>query len=180
MIRFERIKNCKHTLYTYGENVLIDSFPRNEYRNIDEIKEYINSNKLFHFNIILKGNIPIGILTYWTLNECCYIEHFAIESEKRNNGYGKSVLDELKKIIQGRIVLEVEMPLNKIGSRRINFYEREGFKLYKMPYFQPPYRKEDNCLPMMIMAHGKEINDELFTRIRNSIYQEVYRYKLMK
>lgn len=178
MIRIERIINWKHPHYTYGENVLKDSFPTNEYRNLDELREYINNNNQFHFNLILDDNTPIGIISYWLLDEYCYVEHFAIEQDKRNSGYGKCVLSELKQLIQECIVLEVEMPEDEITRRRIKFYERAGFTLYNKPYFQPAYRKEDKPLPMLIMVYGKEISDEEFITIRDNIYKEVYHYTL--
>lgn len=180
MIRTERIINWKHPLYIYGEKIMKDSFPMNEYRDLEELREYISNNNQFHFNLILDDNTPIGIITYWLIDECCYVEHLAIEQGKRNSGYGKSILSDLKQRIQGRIVLEVEMPEDEITRRRIKFYERAGFKLYNKPYYQPPYRKEDKPLPMLIMAYGKEISDNEFKNIRDNIYKEVYHYTLRK
>lgn len=178
MIRIERIINWRDPHYKYGELVLRESFPTNEYRDLTELRKYVNSNNLFHFNLILDDNTPIGIITYWLLDACCYVEHFAIEQSKRNSGYGEKVLSKLKQLVEERIVLEVEMPEDEITKRRIKFYERAGFTLYNKPYFQPPYRKEDKPLPMLIMAYGKEIINKEFIDIRNIIYKEVYHYTL--
>ena len=176
MISFIPIKDSKHPLYAYSEKILVQSFPKNEYRDLDQLKEYINSNALFNCNIIIDNDKPIGIINYWTFKHFCYVEHFAIDSTKRNQGYGRKVLEILKKKIEKPIVLEVETPDTEIAIRRISFYERAGLKLYEQPYSQPPYRKEDDLLPMRIMAYGKELSDDEFALIKETIYKEVYNY----
>lgn len=176
MISFIPIKDSKHPLYTYSEKILVESFPKNEYRDLAQQKEYINSNALFSCNIIIDNDKPIGIINYWTFNHFCYIEHFAIDSAKRNQGYGKMVLEILKEKIKNPIILEVETPDTEIAIRRISFYKRVGLKLYNQPYLQPPYRREDDLLPMRIMVYGKELSDDEFSFIKRTIYKEVYNY----
>ena len=97
MISFIPIKENKHPLYAYSEKILVQSFPKNEYRDLDQQKENINRNALFNCNIIIDNEEPIGIINYWTFDSFCYIEHFAIDSTKRNQGYGRKVLEILKK-----------------------------------------------------------------------------------
>ena len=42
-----------------------------------------------------------------------------------------------------------------MAIRRIGFYQRQGFKLWKNDYLQPPYKEGDDfSLPLYIMAHG--------------------------
>ena len=176
MISFIPIKDSEHPLYTYSEKILVQSFPKNEYRELPQQKENVNSNALFSCNIIIANENPIGIINYWTFNDFCYIEHFAIDSAKRNQGYGKKVLDKFKEKIGKPFVLEVEMPDNEIAIRRVHFYERAGLKLYHKPYLQPPFRKEDDFIPMYIMAYGKELTDEDFSLMKQIIYKEVYNY----
>ena len=160
MISFVPIKDSEHPLYTYSEKILVESFPKNEYRDLLQQKENVNSNALFSC----------------TFNDFCYIEHFAIDSAKRNQGYGKKVLEKLKEEIGKPFVLEVEMPDNEIAIRRVHFYERVGLKLYHKPYLQPPFRKGDDFIPMYIMAYGKELTDEDFSLMKQIIYKVVYDY----
>ena len=176
MISFIPIKDSEHPLYTYSEKILVQSFPKNEYRELPQQKENVNSNALFSCNIIIANESPIGIINYWTFNDFCYIEHFAIDSAKRNQGYGKKVLDKFKEKIGKPFVLEVEIPDNEIAIRRVHFYERAGLKLYHKPYLQPPFRKGDDFIPMYIMVYGKELTDEDFSLMKQIIYKEVYDY----
>ena len=105
MISFVPIKDSEHPLYTYSEKILVQSFPKNEYRDLPQQKENVNSNALFSCNIIIANENPIGIINYWTFNDFCYIEHFAIDSSTRNQGYGKKVLEKLKEEIGKPFVL---------------------------------------------------------------------------
>ena len=176
MISFIPIKDSEHPLYTYSEKILVESFPKNEYRDLLQQKENVNSNTLFSCNIIIANENPIGIINYWTFNDFYYIEHFAIDSAKRNQGYGKKVLEKLKEEIGKPFVLEVETPDNEIAIRRVHFYERAGLKLYDKPYLQPPFRNGDDFIPMRIMAYGKELTDKELSIMKQIIYKEVYDY----
>lgn len=174
MIALKKINKSNDPLYKYNENLIIESFPPNEYRDLSQQRDYTNNNRLFHPHIILWQNEPIGILNYWLFQTCCYVEHFAIDSKKRNLGYGAKALSLLKESINECIVLEVELPEDDVAIKRIYFYERAGFKLYDKEYYQPPYRKKDSYFPMRIMAYGNSINDEDFNQIKSTIYKEVY------
>lgn len=176
MISLIPIKDSKHPLYAYSENILVTSFPKDEYRDLTQQKEYTNSNALFNCHVITDNDKPIGIINYWRFNQFCYIEHFAIDSALRNQGYGKMVLELLKEKINKPIILEVEVPDTEIAIRRISFYKRTGLKLCNQPYLQPPYRKEDDFIPMRIMVYGSELNDDDFALIKSIIYKEVYNY----
>lgn len=174
MISFKRIEKSDDPLYEYGEKLISQSFPLNEYRDLSVQRDYTDNNDLFYPHIILYKNKPIGIINYWLFPECCYIEHLAIDPEKRNLGYGEKVLTLLRESIKKTIVLEVELPNNDFARRRISFYERAGFKLYNKEYTQPPYRENEDYFPLRIMAYGKNINDEDFENIKSIIHKEVY------
>ena len=129
---------------------------------------------MFYNNIILENDVPIGIVSFWNFNDFYYIEHFAISPDYRNGGYGKKVLEYLNQQISAPIVLEVELPETEMSKRRINFYKRIGYKLIQEEYYQPPYRKQDNKLPMFLMVYdqNQEITD--FTPIKKKLYKYVY------
>ena len=75
-------------------------------------------------------------------------------------------------------VLEVEMPADDLSRRRIAFYERNGFTLWRdCAYMQPPYRPEDAPLPMLLMVKGNLSPEEDFQRVKQTIHREVYGVK---
>lgn len=174
MIELKRIttKDCQH--YNYVENLLIASFPVEEYRDLHILKEYANTRTDFYCNIILDDSVSVGFLTYWDLEDFYYIEHFAIDPQLRNGGYGQKVLEDLDRHIRKNIVLEVERPTEEVAQRRIRFYQKLGYALWEKEYVQPPYRMGYKELPMYLMAKGDLIPDKDFERIKKLIYRKVY------
>ena len=175
MLRLQRISTADKELYDFMEQLMIASSPPEEYRALDQLRLYTDTQPAFHNNVILDDETPIGLFTYWDFGAFCYGEHFAIDPARRNGGYGKRALEELCRIVHPRpIVLEVEMPVEEMAQRRINFYRRQGFKLWDNPYRQPPYKPGDGYLPMQIMAYGDIDPEQSFEKVRDCIYRHVY------
>jgi GNAT superfamily N-acetyltransferase len=173
-VELRQIHTTDEIYYSFVEKVLIDSFPSNEYRDLDDFRLYSDTKSIFHNNIILEKDKLVGLITYWDFHDFCYIEHFAIEKSMRGKGYGAFALYLLKKIINTPIVLEVELPINDITVRRIRFYHRQGFSSWDNYYEQPPYRPTDKSYPMMLMASGNLSHETNFKKIKHTIYKEVY------
>ena len=174
MIRFQPITTSDVQHYKFMEELLVESFPPEEYRELEHLREYTDRIGNFHNNIIFDDDLPIGFITYWDFDEFYYVEHFAVDPTQRNGGHGKNVLNHLCELLQHPIVLEVEMPEEEMAQRRINFYKRQGFVLWEKPYLQPPYRPGDDYLPMLLMSHGNLEHERDFETVKNSIYREVY------
>lgn len=172
---FEEI-NSSHILYPYMENLLHVAFPENERR--DDCNQRFNADNedSFHPLLVVDKDNPIGILTYWQLNDFIYIEHFAVDPLLRGKGLGHKILREFIKK-QGRlpIVLEVEHPNNDISLRRIRFYEREGFALWRNHYMQPPYRLTDKAFPLYLMVYGELSSERDYPHIEKIIHHHVYK-----
>lgn len=174
MIRLQRISTADKSLYQYMEQLITTAFPPEEHRPLEDLRVYTDTKPHFHNNIIFHHDTPVGFITYWDFDKYYYVEHFAIDPSQRNGGHGKNVLNQLCQLLQQPIVLEVETPEEEIAQRRINFYTRQGFVLWDKPYLQPPYRPEDDYLPMLLMAHGDLTCDRDFETVKKDIYREVY------
>ena len=173
MITFQRIYTCDTELYAYMEQLLQVSFPEQEYRPLNELREITDKQSNFHNNIILQQTKPVGLVTYWDFNSFRYIEHLAIDPAQRNGGLGKQVLEYLCPKLTP-IILEVELPEDEMSIRRINFYKRQGFTLWDANYAQPPYKAGGESIPMKLMAYGSLLCDKDFTTIKQTIHTEVY------
>lgn len=174
MIRLQRIKTSDTELYSFMECLMISSFPEDEYRDLNDLKEYTDSLPCFYNNIIFDSETPIGLITYWQFDSFYYAEHLAIDPSLRNGGYGRKLLELLKSELKLPIVLEVELPEEEMAQRRINFYKREGFALWEKTYFQPPYKDIYKPLPMYLMVSGSLDAEKDFDRIKENIYEKVY------
>lgn len=174
MITIQRITDTDSAEYRFMEGLMIQAFPREEYREPEELRAFTEKNRMFYNNLVCDEGRPVGLFTYWDFGTFHYVEHFAIAPEMRNRGYGKLVLDAVKAMIKTPLVLEVELPEDDIARRRIGFYERCGFILWESEYRQPPYRKGDDFLPLRLMVCGRLDEAASFDTVRRKIYENVY------
>lgn len=174
MIRIKRITTADSQYYDYMENLLVASFPVEEYRDLQELKVYTDTRPNFYCNIIFNDAMPVGLITYWDLGEFYYIEHFAIDPSQRNGGYGQELLKYLAGFLKKPIVLEVEHPTEEMAQRRISFYQRQGYVLWGKAYFQPPYKPGHDKLPMYLMALGDLTPERDFETVKTQLHRVVY------
>lgn len=174
MIEIKQVKTQDEANYAFVEELMHTAFPREERRDTAQQREYSDNNPLFCSNILIEDGKQVGMISYWTMGDFYYIEHFAIAPTLRNGGCGKRVLETIKERLQAPIVLEVEEPNDEMSTRRIHFYRRLGFTLHEKPYIQPPYRAGDSGLPMFLMTYGEIDMDKHFERVKRTIYKEVY------
>lgn len=184
MIRLQPISTSDFQHYKFMEELLIDSFPPEEYRQLDELREYTDRTGNFHNNIIFDDDLPVGFITYWDFDRFYYVEHFATNPALRNGGYGRRTLEYLCNHLQLPVVLEVERPAEDtegmaedMARRRISFYQRQGFVLWEKDYYQPPYKPGDDFLPMYLMVHGNLDPEKDYEDIRHKLHTVVYGIK---
>lgn len=175
MITFNPI-TTSHPHYAFVENLLHSAFPQEERRDNEFQRENTDHNPKFECLCITdqETDSVIGLITVWSLNGFRYIEHLATSPQIRNKGYGLKIMNKLKETYPGIIILEVERPEDEMSTRRIGFYKRCGFELCNLNYMQPPYRKEDGELPLLLMYTGTDNIDNEFENIKNEIHREVY------
>jgi len=176
MINLIRITECDNIDYSFIEDLLISSFPEDEYRDLEEQRSNTETKTIFHLLLAKENTKNIGFVSCWELDDICYIEHFAISHKERNKGYGEKVITKIKERYP-KIVLEVEKPTDNITHRRITFYQRNGFALSNIEYQQPAYRKEGKELPMHLMFFGIDDREITHENIKHNIHQTIYRKK---
>lgn len=175
MIKIQPIRTSDVQHYKFMEELLISAFPPEEYRKLEDLREYTDCKDSFSNNIIFEEDTPVGFITYWEFKDFYYVEHFAINPALRNGGYGKKTLEYLCSHLADRpIVLEVEEPIEEMAKRRIAFYQRQGFILWEPKYQQPPYKPGDPFLPMHLMVYGPLDCNKNFEKVKSTIYKEVY------
>lgn len=105
-----------------------ESFDKDERFPFWILKKCSKENNV-NFNVIYSNNKVIGfqyIIEYDNIN---YLMYFAIEKNKRNNGYGSEILKKLNKSDK-KVLLSIEKPIEKVIDskyERKQFYLRNGF-----------------------------------------------------
>ena len=137
-----------------------ESFPFNEKRIFEDEKHLDNFIKMkggkFNAFSAVDGDLYLGFLSYWKFEGYTYIEHFAIAPDQRGKNLGRMMLNHLFKEVSPNVLVEVEPSETEEAQKRIQFYEKNGFKIRKeFNYTQPSYGgKGQTAVPMLLMTHG--------------------------
>lgn len=173
-MKLSKLKNQDfQMIYDLMEN----SFPSDEYRVYEEQKNLLNNPKYSIYVLYDKSQQIKAFIAAWEFAEFGYIEHFAVNPEYRNGGIGAAMLREFISQSDKLLCLEVEPPTTQIANRRISFYKRNDFYLNDYPYMQPSMSKGKKSIPLCIMTSGQNINQEMFSKIKETLYTEVYNIK---
>lgn len=176
MIQLKEIHSSDTGLYTYIEQLLVSTFPANEYRPLPELKASTDFQEKFHMTILLDDDAAIGLLAYWDFDKFRYIEYFAMDSSVRNKEYGTMALQLLGSQSAKPIVLEIELPDTPDAVRRKEFYERNHFVAWPNDYFQPPLREGEDILPLLVCCYGELDPETDFDIVKRTIHSEVYNF----
>lgn len=157
------------------EQLYIDSFPADERREFSVVKSLLDSpDTAFRIIAAMDGNDFVGFFGYWEWDDMRYIEHFAVDPQKRGGGIGQKMLADFAALAPTPIILEVEHPFNDMAARRIGFYQRCGYILHdNIKYIQPPYDPSKQPLELYLMTKGEiklTEDSELIKRIKKEVY----------
>jgi len=155
-----------------------EAFPLEERRDREQLSALIDKEESMFFCAIeadgesnLKGSTLCGFLIYWHFPDFYYLEHLSIFSHLRNLKIGEKVLSLLEKELPMLRLLEVEPATNGLSTRRVLYYERNGYQILTKEYLQLSYRGEKSNLRLWIM--GSEITnhlEEYLEMIRLAVY----------
>lgn len=155
--------------------ILEQSFEPFLHRGYERQRELLKNEK---YNIIKyeeNGEI-IGFLAYWEIDkDLHFVEHFAVNKEKRGGGIGKKIFNEFLKL-DGDKILEVEPPHTEDDRRRIKLYENLGLIFHTDEYYQPPYNLNDKKTRLHIMC-TKKLDEKQIDEFIKKIYKNVYNVK---
>ena len=73
MIRLQPISTSDLQHYKFMEELLTDAFPPEEYRQLEQLREYTDRTGNFHNNIIFDDDLPVGFITYWDFDSLTII-----------------------------------------------------------------------------------------------------------
>ena len=136
------------------------AFPLEERRNSFDEKNCLKDSK-FNFLEILEDGNEVGFIALWVFQDFIFIEHLAIDSVKRNGGYGSKALNLVKEKYNKPLILEAEAPETEQQIKRIRFYNRHGFKVNGFDYIQPSYHGGEG-VPLKILSFPEMLSQEEF------------------
>ncbi|AZZ58148.1 GNAT family N-acetyltransferase [Riemerella anatipestifer] len=136
----------------------INTFPKDERRDEAGFRA-LARKEFFPIREIIRGEDSVGYIIVWDLSLCLFVEHFEIYTSFRNQNLGSQVLNYLKNKFP-LVILESEPDsLGELASRRLNFYQRNGFVILDKSYIQPAYSKDK--IPVNMYLLGTNMSDDL-------------------
>lgn len=151
MLVFEPLVDAYNSYLPEFKAFYEESFPTHERRSWEALQRLMVEPNMYI--LLLSSNDRfIGFAIYWKLSDWLFIEHLAIVPYYQGNRYGSLLVKHIMELSNNKLILELELPKNVDGYRRIQFYERLGFMKVEYPYLQPPYRKNHDFIPMMLMC----------------------------
>lgn len=117
----------------------------------------------------------VAALIVWELENCIFLENFAVDESLRGQGLGGRVLEDVKvKYPEYSIVLEVEEPVDEMSQRRIGFYQRHEFLLNPYSYIQPTLDVLPTNVKLQLMSYPQTIDESQYQRMKKEIFKVVY------
>jgi ribosomal protein S18 acetylase RimI-like enzyme len=169
-MEFNEILNCNDFRLKSIFSAYCETFPENERRSEKQFENLFIQEKVSIFSILNNSQF-IGYFIIWELNNFSFLEHFEISEKFRSQSFGSKVL---KKITENnpKIILETEHEnLNSNASKRIRFYQANGFHKISNSYIQPSYDQGKESLKLLLFANFEPCS---LDRITANIYHVVY------
>ena len=148
------------------------AFPYEERRDYSDQKECLE-NKYFKFFEIYDCDLAVGFTALWVFENFVFIEHIAIDEDKRGGGYGSKAIELIKEKYNKPLILEAEAPVTEQQIKRIKFYNRLGFNVNSFNYTQPSYHGGEG-VPFLILSYPNKLTDEEFDEFLRETRREVY------
>ena len=152
MIELKRIQHPDNAEFVMLMELYESAFPQEERRDIDQLALLLETEDRMYFNAIYHDGNLSGIFVYWNLGDFWYLEHLAIYPLLRNHKIGQQVLDWTADHLKGLRLLEAEPAVEELPTRRIHYYERNGFTVCDKAYHQPPYRKGGKGIDLWVLC----------------------------
>lgn len=148
------------------------AFPPDERRH-REATAALLANQAFSFYTISLNKTLAGFITWWKFSQFTFIEHFAIFPDQRSAGTGSLALQKWLQEQTLPVILEVELPETEEASKRIRFYEKNGFLILSRQYTQPAYSREKQPVQAWLMGNKQPGTMQLNNFVKH-LHTEVY------
>lgn len=113
-----------------------------------------------------------GVVLLIELENHFFVENLGIDPKYQSQGLGSKILKSLKSNTNKNLVLEVEE--DEDLEKRLRFYNRNGFNLYKDEfYYLPQINDSINPNKMYLMATN-QLDSASYKEICKEIFDKVY------
>ena len=152
---------------------MTSAFPYEERRDSYDEKECLKDSRFRLFSLY-DNDIAVGFTALWVLDGFVFLEHIAIDEDKRSSGYGSKAIELIKSEFNLPIILEAEAPVTEQQIKRIAFYKRLGFTVNDYDYTQPSYHGGEG-VPLMLLSFPDPMTDADFDKFIEETRKSAYK-----
>lgn len=171
MLTTKRITGSDSPWFAEVDALYETAFPLHEKREPDS-KVSVLDNDRYNLLAWLDGEQFVGMTGSWDFDGYSYIEHFAVNSALRSQGYGKRVLGEFLQR-QPLTILEIDPLTSDIAHKRLRFYQRLGFRQNGYPHFHPSYHQGIDDHALIVLSYPQAIDDVQYQHFNQHLSQVV-------
>ena len=152
---------------------MTSAFPYEERRDSFDEKDCLKDSRFRLFSLY-DNDIAVGFTALWVLDGFVFLEHIAIDEDKRSSGYGSKAIELIKETFDSPIILEAEAPITEQQIKRIAFYNRLGFTVNDYDYTQPSYHGGEG-VPLMLLSFPDPMTDADFDKFIEETRKSAYK-----
>lgn len=167
-MKITRITDVKDTQYSAFRRLYEQSFPIFEQRDdMQQAKAFDCAD--YHLDVYHERDDMVGFLAYWEFDNYLYIEHFAIHTRLRGQGYGQKLLPEFIGQNAKYVILEIDPVCDEVTAARLRFYQKCGFCENPYSHVHPPYIEGRAGHRLSVLTSGRVISNEEYLRFGNDL-----------
>lgn len=150
------------------------SFPYCEKRSRAQLLDALR-DPLYRPWLCFEQERVVGIALCWRMPEALYLEHLAVDPDRRGGRIGSRILDLLDR--EGLpIVLEIEPPEDGPTRRRRDFYLRNGFTENPQHYVHPSFCRPFTPHRLVLLSRPAPLTDSGVAEFEAFVHGTVLRY----
>ncbi|WP_373240635.1 GNAT family N-acetyltransferase [Kluyvera ascorbata] len=162
MLTAKKITSTDSVLYPPLDALYTHAFPWHEQRELPAKQRALNSPH-YALEAWFNGEQFIGMSGCWAFDGYVYIEHLAVDSSLRSQGYGKRLLGQILERAP-KTILEIDPLTTEIAHKRLRFYEGMGFVANPWPHTHPTYHVGIADHELIVLSYPQSIDNAQYLR----------------
>ncbi|PEI02175.1 GNAT family N-acetyltransferase [Pantoea agglomerans] len=171
MLTIKRITDYTSSDFKSVNELYESAFPHHEKRHpVAKINVLTNPN--YSLQAWFDGEQFVGMIGAWDFNDYAYIEHLAVSSQVRSQGYGKQMLSQFLQLYP-QTILEIDPLTSGIAHNRLRFYQSLGFSNNNYLHLHPTYHRGIPDHQLIVLSYPQPIDEARYQRFFSDLCRVV-------
>lgn len=171
MLTNTTITSVDSALFQRLDALYTSAFPRHEQRQMSAKLAAIG-NSHYALEAWFDAEQFVGLSGCWVFDDYLYVEHLAVDSSLRSQGYGKRLLGQI--LTRAPVtILEIDPLTTEIARKRLRFYESMGFVANPWPHVHPAYHQEMPGHDLIVLSYPMALEAQAYQRFNDDLCQQV-------